>query len=45
MLQFNYKLKVSERVKAKYDRHPRYNPERDGRGCIQGRLFDLLFSF
>jgi hypothetical protein len=26
MFQFNDKLKVSERVKAKCDRHPRYNP-------------------
>jgi hypothetical protein len=47
MFQFNYKLKVSERVKAKCDRHPRYNPERDGRGGIKGgcstcfSLFDL----
>ena len=32
MFQFTYKLKVSERVRAKYERHPRYNPERDGRG-------------
>jgi hypothetical protein len=28
MFQFSYKLKVSERVKAKCERHPRYNPER-----------------
>jgi len=47
MFQFNYKLKVSERVKAKCDRHPRYNPEREGRGGIKGgcstcfSLFDL----
>ena len=47
MFQFNYKLKVSERVKAKCNRHPRYNPERDGRGGIKGgcstcfALFDL----
>ena len=47
MLQFNYKLKVAERVKAKCERHPRYNPERDGRGGIKGgcsscfSLFDL----
>ena len=47
MFQFNYNLKVSERVKAKCDRHPRYNPERDGRGGIKGgcstcfSLFDL----
>jgi len=26
MFQFNYKLKVAERVKAKCNRHPRYNP-------------------
>jgi hypothetical protein len=26
MFQFNYKLKVSERVRAKCNRHPRYNP-------------------
>ena len=42
MLQFSYKLKVAERVKAKCDRHPRYNPERDGRGRHQGRMRDLL---
>ena len=48
MLKFNYKLTVKERVKAKCPRHPRYNPERDGRGGIVGtctacyRLYDLL---
>jgi hypothetical protein len=26
MFQFNYKLEVAERVKAKCERHPRYNP-------------------
>ena len=47
MFQFNYKLKVAERVKAKCKRHPRYNPEREGRGGIKGgcstcfSLFDL----
>ena len=47
MLPFSYKLKVSERVKAKCERHPRYNPERDGRGSIKGgcstcfSLYDL----
>jgi hypothetical protein len=47
MFQFTYKLKVVERVKAKCARHPRYNPERDGRGGIKGgcstcySLFDL----
>jgi hypothetical protein len=45
MFQFTYKLKVSERVKAKCERHPRYNPERDGRGGIKGgcsTCFSLL---
>ena len=47
MFQFSYKLKVSERVKAKCERHPRYNPEREGRGGIKGgcstcfALYDL----
>ena len=47
MFQFTYKLKVAERVKAKCERHPRYNPERDGRGGIKGgcstcfSLYDL----
>ena len=36
MYQFTYKLKVAERVKAKCERHPRYNPERDGRAGIKG---------
>jgi hypothetical protein len=47
MFQFTYKLKVTERVKAKCERHPRYNPERDGRDGIKGgcsacfSLYDL----
>ena len=36
MLQFTYKLKLTERVKAKCRRHPRYNPEKDGRAGIRG---------
>lgn len=36
MLQFTYKLKITERVKGKCSRHPRYNPEKDGRGGIRG---------
>ncbi len=31
MLKFNYKLIVRERVTAKCVRHPRYNPEKEGR--------------
>ena len=47
MLQFTYKLKLAERVKAKCSRHPRYNPEKDGRAGIRGgcsccfSLYDL----
>jgi hypothetical protein len=47
MFQFTYKLKITERIKAKCERHPRYNPEREGRGGIRGgcsacfSLFDL----
>jgi hypothetical protein len=47
MFQFTYKLRITEWIKAKCDRHPRYNPERDGRGGIRGgcsacfALFDL----
>jgi hypothetical protein len=47
MFQFTDKLKITERVKAKCERHPRYNPERNGRGGIRGgcstcfSLFDL----
>jgi hypothetical protein len=36
MFQFTYKLKVAERIKGKCNRHPCYNPERDGRGGIKG---------
>ncbi|MDX6557852.1 MAG: hypothetical protein QOF72_901 [Blastocatellia bacterium] len=45
--KLTYKLKVAERVKAKCERHPRSNPERDGRGGIKGgcstcfSLYDL----
>jgi hypothetical protein len=45
MFQFNYKLKIAERVKAKCERHPRYNPERDGHGGIKGGCSNLLLSF
>ncbi len=47
MFQFAYKLKVAERVKGKCERHPLYNPERNGRGGIKGgcsacfSLYDL----
>jgi len=47
MLQFTYKLKITERVKGKRSRHPRYNPEKDGRAGIRGAcsccfsLYDL----
>ena len=50
MFQFTYKLKITERIKAKCERHPRYNPERDGRGGIRGgcstcfSLFDLFHA-
>jgi hypothetical protein len=29
MIQFPYKVKLNERVRAKCSRHPRYNPEKD----------------
>jgi hypothetical protein len=45
MFQFNYKLRVAERVKAKCDRHPRSNPERDGRGGIKGGCSTCYFLF
>ena len=47
MLHFTYKLKLTERVKAKCSRHPRYNPVKDGRAGIRGgcstcfSLYDL----
>ena len=47
MIQFTYKLKITERVKGKCNRHPRYNPEKDGRAGIRGAcsscfsLYDL----
>ena len=47
MFQFNYKLKVSEWVKAKCDRHPRYNSGREARGGIKGgcsTCFSLRFA-
>jgi hypothetical protein len=50
MLKFTHKLKVNSRVVAKCSRHPRYNPEKQGRGAIVGgcsgcfALFDLMQS-
>ena len=36
MIQFSYKLKIAERVKAKCELHPPYNPKREIRGGIKG---------
>ena len=50
MIAFRYKVKIDERIRAKCQRHPRYNPERDGREGIRGAcstchtLFDLYNS-
>jgi hypothetical protein len=43
MFQFNYQLKVSERVKAKCDRHPRCNPNarREEATRLDARLASL----
>ena len=47
MLKFTYKQTIRERIKAKCGKHPRYNPERDGREGIRGgcstcwQLYDL----
>ena len=47
MIVFRYKVKIDERIRAKCQRHPRYNPERDGSEGIRGScstfhtLFDL----
>ena len=42
MLQFTYKLKLTERVKAKCSRHPRYNPVKDGRAFLRYAKLLLL---
>lgn len=50
MLKFTHKLLVRESVVAKCSRHPRYNPEKEGRAGIKGgcstcySLYDLLES-
>jgi hypothetical protein len=47
MLKFRYKKTIRERVHARCERHPRYNPEKEGRDGIKGgcttcwQLFDL----
>jgi|GEM_PF-836941 len=35
MLEFTYKQTIRARVAGKCDRHPRYNPEKDGRAGIK----------
>jgi hypothetical protein len=49
MIRFTYKLKITERVTAKCSRHPRFNPEKEGRNIKGGcsgcyALFDLWQS-
>ncbi len=47
MLKFSYKHTIRQRVTAKCQRHPRYNPEKEGRSGMKGgcgtcwSLFDL----
>lgn len=36
MLRLKTKLRVNSRVEVKCDKHPRYNPEKEGRGGIRG---------
>ena len=36
MFKLSYKLVVRERVQGKCDRHPHYNPEKDGKAGIKG---------
>ena len=36
MLKFTYKQTIRERVTAKCMKHPRYNPEKEGRNGIKG---------
>jgi hypothetical protein len=47
MLKFTYKAKINSRVVAKCPKHPRYNPEKEGRNLKGGcstcfTLFDLF---
>jgi hypothetical protein len=37
MYKIRYRLKISETVKARCAKHPKYNPETDGRAGIKGR--------
>ena len=37
-------IKVTERVKAKCERHPLYNPERDGRGASRAHVRPVSLS-
>lgn len=47
MLKFSYRKTIKERITAKCARHPRFNPEKEGRNGIKGgcgtcwTLFDL----
>ena len=49
MIRFTFKLKITERITAKCSRHPRYNPEKEGRNIKGGcsgcyALFELWQS-
>ena len=37
MLKIDYKRTVKERVRARCSRHPKYNPEKDGKAGLQDR--------
>jgi hypothetical protein len=36
VLEFRYRVAIKKHIKAKCGRHPRYSPERDGRGGVVG---------
>jgi hypothetical protein len=45
LLKLKTKVKVNSRVEIKCDKHPRYNPEKDGRGGIRGACTRCEFLF
>jgi len=45
MLKINVKLVVKSKVVMKCDKHPRYNPEKDGLGGVVGNCHKCLDLF
>jgi hypothetical protein len=45
MLRLTTKLKIRSKITVKCEKHPRYNPEKDGKGGVRGACSTCLHMY